>query len=100
MIKPLYVLLQLYAQYDPSILLPRRPKMNSGYGQFQRIDEEWAERIHAVRQNRDSPDTNLTQLEESTLVDFRMQKQVELEQNAFLEKEDRFLVSVSDDRET
>ena len=74
--------------------------MNSGYGQFQRIDEEWAERIHAVRQNRDSPDTNLTQLEESTLVDFRMQKQVELEQNAFLEKEDRFLVSVSDDRET
>ena len=98
MIKPLYVMLQLYAQYDPSILLPRRPKMNSGYGQFQRIDEEWSERIRAVRQNRDSSDPNLTQLgEESTFVDFRMQKQVELEQNACLEKEERFFVWIIDE---
>ena len=45
MVRPLFALLQLYSQYDPSILLPRPPKSSLGYGQFRQVDEGWTETL-------------------------------------------------------
>ena len=100
MIKPLYVLLQLYAQYDPSILLPKRPKMNLGYGQFQRIDEDWSARMQSIQRNRDQMSNNPSQLsDETTLLDFGMQRQVELETTNRVVEEERFRVAMNEDSE-
>ena len=48
MVRPLFALLQLYSQYDPSLLLPRPPKSSLGYGQFRQVDESWSAALAAL----------------------------------------------------
>ena len=73
--------------------------MNLGYGQFQRIDDDWSERIHSVQRNRDQLRNNPSPLsDETTLLDFRMQQQVDLETNKRV-VEERFRVGKNDDTE-
>lgn len=82
-IKPLYILLQLYSQYDPSILLPLPPKTNIGYAQFQHVDDSWNEVIsllHQVNQNETIESSSIL-LDRKKYIDFRMNSQLFFQTN-------------------
>ena len=85
MVKPLYILMELFYQYDSSFLLPQPPKGSLGYGQFLHVDDEWSNRIAQIQQaNREyeMSDTSamLSMTEGRTMnTDFRLQAQLSLQ---------------------
>ena len=97
-IKPLYLLLQLYAQYDPSIVLPLPPKTNIGYAQFQHIDDGWSEVISLLqRVNQDETmESSAILLDKKKYIDFRMNSQLFFQSNYSLSmQESKYQVSQS-----
>lgn len=88
MVRPLYVLMELYAQYDPSFLLPCAPKSNLGFGQFLHVDDEWSERILEIQRNdreHGISDVSSVLLEAAPqMTDFRLSAQISLQLQALL----------------
>lgn len=84
-VKPLYILMELFYQYDSSFLLPQPPKGSLGYGQFLHVDDEWSDRIARIQQaNREyemsDTSTMLSMTDGHTMIaDFRLQTQLSLQ---------------------
>ena len=88
-IKPLYLLLQLYSQYDPSILVPLPPKTNI---QFQHIDDSWNEMISLIQHINqvDSIESSTILLNQKKYIDFRMNSQLFFQTNFSLAIQDTY----------
>ena len=76
--KPLFLLLHLYSQYDPSIVLPLPPKSNIGYSQFKHVDDNWREIISLLQQiNQDETiESSSILLDKRKYIHFRMNSQL------------------------
>lgn len=92
MVRPLFALLQLYSQYDPSILLPRPPKSSLGYGQFRQVDEGWTETLatlhrHALETGEtEKPENSEDGFEATPSNSFRMSSQLSLQSHLLLSR--------------
>lgn len=67
MCRPLFALMELFHQYDPSHLLPKPPKGSIGYSQFLTVDSEWSEKIAHLQEARKEFDHDRGDPEESQL---------------------------------
>lgn len=96
MVRPLFALLQLYSQYDPSLLLPRPPKSSLGYGQFRQVDESWSAALAALHrraaESGESARGGETEdgSQPSAALSFRMGSQLSLQSHLLFARGKRF----------